>query len=166
MDYIYNYKIDTSFKLSNLKKVCEKALQRARLKAPIKTGNLRKSIKFNIKLPNVILYIDKSMYDVPYYEYVNEAPRKDNSPRSGNQYWYEVVTEFGNILYANLDRAFKEELKKEKDEEARKKKLEEKNEEKKKRDEENRKLTEALKQLGFVLLLQQLGVQNERKKQQ
>ena len=79
MDYVYNYQIDTTLDEGGIKLIADTALKRARLKAPIKTGNLRRSIKYQINGDIVMLYIDTTMYDVPYYKYVNEAPKKWSS---------------------------------------------------------------------------------------
>ena len=76
MDYVYNYQIDTTLDESGIKLIADTALKRARLKAPIKTGNLRKSIKYQISGNVVMLYIDTTMYDVPYYKYVNKHRKK------------------------------------------------------------------------------------------
>jgi len=154
MDYVYNYQIDTTLDESGIKLIADTALKRARLKAPIKTGNLRKSIKYQINGDIVMLYIDKTMYDVPYYDYVNTAPKKDGSPRRGNRYWDYVVTEFGNVLYANLDRHFKKEMQKEKDEEKREVEIQKKNEEIRAREKKNKEFTEMLKQLAVLYAIQ------------
>ena len=156
MDYVYNYQIDTTLDESGIKLIADTALKRARLKAPIKTGNLRRSIKYQISGNVVMLYIDTTMYDVPYYKYVNEAPKKSGAPRSGNRYWDYVVTEFGNVLYKNLDRHFKKEIKKEKDEERRKVEIQRKNEEIRAREKKNEEFTEVLKQLAVLYALQNI----------
>jgi hypothetical protein len=156
MDYVYNYQIDTTLDESGIKLIADAALKRARLKAPIKTGNLRKSIKYQISGNVVMLYIDTTMYDVPYYKYVNEAPKKSGAPRSGNRYWDYVVTEFGNVLYANLDKHFRDEIKKEKDEEKRKVEIQRKNEEIRTREKKNEEFTEVLKQLAVLYALQNI----------
>ena len=156
MDYVYNYQIDTTLDEGDIKLIADIALKRARLKAPIKTGNLRKSIKYQISGNVVMLYIDTTMYDVPYYDYVNTAPKKDGSPRRGNRYWDYVIAEFGNVLYANLDRHFKKEMQKEKDEEKRKAEIQRKNEEIRARKKKNEEFTEALKQLAVLYALQNI----------
>ena len=156
MDYVYNYQIDTTLDEGGIKLIADTALKRARLKAPIKTGNLRKSIKYQISGNVVMLYIDTTMYDVPYYDYVNTAPKKDGSPRRGNRYWDYVIAEFGNVLYANLDRHFKKEMQKEKDEEKRKAEIQKKNEEIRARKKKNEEFTEVLKQLAVLYALQNI----------
>ena len=80
---------------------------------------------------------------------------KDGSPR-GNRYWDYVVTEFGNVLYANLDRHFKKEMQKEKDEEKRKVEIQRKNEEIRAREKKNEEFTEVLKQLAVLYALQNI----------
>ena len=80
MDYVYNYQIDTTLDEGGIKLIADTALKRARLKAPIKTGNLRKSIKYQINGNIVMLYIDTTMYDVPYYDYVNTSPKNSGGP--------------------------------------------------------------------------------------
>ena len=156
MDYVYNYQIDTTLDESGIKLIADTALKRARLKAPIKTGNLRRSIKYQINGDVVMLYIDTTMYDVPYYKYVNEAPKKSGAPRSGNRYWDYVVTEFGNVLYANLDKHFRDEIQKEKDEEKREVEIQRKNEEIRAREKKNKEFTEMLKQLAVLYALQNI----------
>jgi hypothetical protein len=154
MDYVYNYQIDTTLDEGGIKLIADTALKRARLKAPIKTGNLRKSIKYQINGDIVMLYIDTTMYDVPYYDYVNTAPKKSGAPRSGNKYWDYVITEFGNVLYANLDRVFKQEMQKIKDEERRKIEIQKRNEEIRAREKKNKEFTEMLKQLAVLYAIQ------------
>jgi hypothetical protein len=156
MDYVYNYQIDTTLDEGGIKLIADTALKRARLKAPIKTGNLRKSIKYQINGDIVMLYIDTTMYDVPYYDYVNTAPKKDGSPRRGNKYWEYVIAEFGNVLYANLDKHFRDEIQKEKDEEKRKAEIQKKNEEIRAREKKNEEFTEVLKQLAVLYALQNI----------
>lgn len=156
MEYIYNYLIDTTLSESEVKKICDVCLSRARLKAPIKTGNLRRSIKYTLKDNTITLYVDKTMYSVPYYEYVDTAPKGNNIPRRGNGYWLNVVSEFGSVLYANLDRHFQKEIQKEKDEAKRKAEIEIKNEEIKQREKKNREFTEMLKQLAVLYALQNI----------
>lgn len=154
MDYVYNYQIDTTLDEGGIKLIADTALKRARLKAPIKTGNLRKSIKYQINGNIVMLYIDTTMYDVPYYDYVNTSPKNSGGPRSGNRYWDYVIAEFGNVLYANLDRHFKKEMQKEKDEEKRKAEIQKKNEEIRAREKKNKEFTEMLKQLAVLYAIQ------------
>lgn len=154
MDYVYNYQIDTTLDESGIKLIADTALKRARLKAPIKTGNLRRSIKYEVKDSVVMLYIDTTMFKVPYYDYVNTAPKKDGAPRRGNKYWDYVITEFGNVLYANLDRHFKKEMQKEKDEEKRKAEIQKKNDEIRAREKKNKEFTEMLKQLAVLYAIQ------------
>ena len=156
MDYVFNYLINTTLKESEIKVIADTALTRARLRAPIDTGNLRQSIKFKISGNAVTLYIDTTMYQVPYYEYVDTAPTKRGTPRKGNGYWFEVITEFGKVLYANLDRHFKEETQKIKDEAKRKEAIKVKNEEIRKRKEKNQEFTEMLKQLTIIYALQNI----------
>lgn len=156
MEYIYNYLIDTTLSESEVKKICDVCLSRARLKAPIKTGNLRRSIKYTLKDNTITLYVDKTMYSVPYYEYVDTSPKGNNIPRRGNGYWLNVVSEFGSVLYANLDRHFQKEIQKEKDEAKRKAEIEIKNEEIKQREKKNREFTEMLKQLAVLYALQNI----------
>jgi len=105
------------------------------------------------------------MFKVPYYEYVDTAPKKDGSPRRGNGYWLNVIAEFGTILYANERKQFEIKLKAEQDEKKRQEDIIKRNEQRKKREEENKKKTDFLKTLAFLALLQKLGENNERKKQ-
>jgi len=167
MEYIYNFTLNNALEISEatLIKICDAALKKAKLKAPIKTGNLRKSIKYKIIDYDVMLYVDLTMFKVPYYEYVDIAPKKDGSPRKGNGYWLNVVAEFGTILYANERKQFEIKLKAEQDEKKRQEDIIKRNEQRKKREEENKKKTDFLKTLAFLALLQKIGENNERKKQ-
>lgn len=172
MDYVYNYTIDTELSESDIKLICDMAVLRARLKAPIKTGNLRRSVKYKIESSAVMLYIDTTMYKVPYYEYVNEVHRKSGLAKSGNGYWYDVVAEFGGVLYRNLDKVFKEKIEAErkqvKDNEEKQaeidRKVEEKNAEIKRRKEENERFTEMIKQLALLYAITQIGEQRNEKR--
>jgi len=119
MEYVFSFVIDPTLDApkSYIKAMASKALQYSKLKAPIKTGKLRRSIKYKQYDDEIILYIDKAMFgSVPYYEYVNEAPKKDGSPRRGNGFWNIVVDEFGSVFYANVDKRLKEQLKKAREE--------------------------------------------------
>lgn len=167
MDYVYNFISDGEIEEPSLIKICDEALKRARLKAPIKTGNLRKSIKYRIENIDVVLYVDTAMYKSgqPYYDYVNTAPKKSGAPRSGNGYWVDVIKEFGSVFYANLDSQFQKRLKAEKDEEKKQEELKQRNIEKKKREEENKRKTQLILEFMLAAALIQTGVQNERKKQ-
>jgi len=188
MDYVYNFSLDTFSKelpKLTLNQIGDKALSRARLKAPIKTGKLRRSIKYQVTESDVILYIDETMYTVPYYIYVNEMPGQSGRRKVSNGYWNQVKAEFGLVLYANLDNQFeiyqkqavkevekaRQELFKERDNAGRQNQIEAKarqeeektrqlalkrEEERRKRNEENKQKTNILKVLAFIALMEKL----------
>lgn len=180
MEYVYNFTLDTfsqDLPNSTLEQICDKALSRARIKAPIKTGNLRRSIKYRITAEDIVLYIDESMYTVPYYIYVNEIPGQSGRRKVSNGYWTQVVSEFGMILYANLDKQFEiyqskqiteqkkiqaeqvKEIKQETKAEESKIKEEklQRDAERKKRIAENKRKTDLLRVLAFMAFIDRLA---------
>lgn len=113
MDYVASFKIPAGIDKPIAEKIMLQALKEARILAPIDTGNLRRSIKARVYDGEIIMYIDKYMYEVPYYDYVNTKIKNDGSPARGYGYWGKVIARAKAIVYANLREAVKRHIIKE-----------------------------------------------------